>query len=438
MQFHGVLMYYLCMLRISIADMISLNVRTKKLKNSELPTALYQGMPEMAMALMATIPCGPFAVSIPGENGLRRGYSILNAAPPSADGFVVVYRRTLNGRYEAATVLYQGREFEIEAFTAFSRRWVERNTGMPKAISGRYAYFAPAREEWGVILRDSGYVGWDASEMPSEITPELRARKQSPGSSGIIARIPVYAGKKRQSEEILPVFSRTEVTFDPNPGPQSDWISFAEYQRIRADRARLPDSIIPDFHEWLKLLTEESGFKSWVFLPGMLFGNRIEWWGDGCRRRTEHEGLDFATGFLHNGEICGIPEGVPARAVADGEVAAVLDDFIGKTVVVRHSTISRPNGDIFHTLLSHIQPQVSRQDAVAKGQMIGKVGKSTKAGAPAHLHLSGAWIPRTLAAHEIRMDLIHPAFEPVALANFNDHLPAFWCQAPLTSEANGA
>ena len=101
MPFHGVLMYYLCMLRVSIADMISLNVRTKKLKNSELPTALYQGMPEMAMALMATIPCGPFAVSIPGENGLRRGYSILNAAPPSADGFVVVYRRTLNGRYEA-------------------------------------------------------------------------------------------------------------------------------------------------------------------------------------------------------------------------------------------------------------------------------------------------------------------------------------------------
>jgi hypothetical protein len=90
---------------------------------------------------------------------------------------------------------------------------------------------------------------------------------------------------------------------------------------------------------------------------------------------------------------------------------------------VRHSAISRPNGDIFHTLLSHIQPQVRRQDAVAKGQMIGKVGKSAKAAAPAHLHLSGAWIPRTLAVHEIRMDHIHPAFDPVALVNFNDHLP---------------
>ena len=346
------------------------------------------------MALMATIPCGTFAVSIPGENGLRRGYPILKAAPPSADGFVVVYRRTLNGRYEAATVQYQGREFEIEEFIAFAHRWVERNTGIPKAISGRYAYFAPAREEWGVILRDSGYLAWDASEMPPEITPCLRARRQSPESSGIIARIPVYAGEKRQSEEVLPVFSRAEVALDLNPGPQSDWISFAEYQRIRTDRARLPDSIVPDFHEWLRLLTEESGFKCWIFLPGMLFGNRIEWWGDGCRRRTEHEGLDFATGILHNGEICSIPEGVPARALADGEVAAVLDDFIGKTVVVRHSTIGRPNGDIFHTLLSHIQPQVRRQDAVAKGQMIGKVGKSAKAGAPAHLHLTRRLDPK--------------------------------------------
>ena len=437
MQFQGVLMYYLCMLRVSIADMILLNVRTKGLKNPELPTSLYQGMPEMAMALIATIPGGTFAVSIPGENGSRRGYPILKAAPPSADGIVVVYRRALNGRYEAATARYQGREFEIEEFIAFAHQWVERNTGIPKAIPGRYAYFAPAREEWGVILRDSGYLAWDTSEMPPEITPGLRARRQSPESSGIIARIPVYAGEKRQSEEVLPVFSRAEVELDLNPGPQSDWISFAEYQRIRADRARLPDSIVPDFHEWLRLLTEESGFKSWIFLPGMLFGDRIEWWGDGCRRRTEHEGLDFATGILPNGEICGIPEGVPARALADGEVAAVLDDFIGKTVVVRHSTISRPNGDIFHTLLSHIQPQVRRQDAVAKGRIIGKVVKSAKAGAPAHLHLSGAWIPRTLAAHEIRMDHIHPAFEPVALANFNATicLRGKWCLTPKFQSA---
>ena len=438
MQFQGVLMYYLYMLRVSIADMISLNVRTKGLKNSELPTVLYQGLPEMAMALIATIPCGTFAVSIPGENGLRRGYPILKAAPSSEDGFVVAYRRALNGRYEAATARYQGREFEIEEFRAFAHQWVEWNTGIPKAIPGRYAYLAPVREEWGVILRDSGYLAWDTSKMPPEITTELCARRQSPESSGIFARIPVYAGEKRQSEKVLPVFSRAEVALDLNPGPQSDWLSFAEYQRIRADRARLPDSIAPDFHEWSRLLTEESGFKCWVFLPGMLFGNRIEWWGDRCRRRTEHEGLDFAIGILRSGEFCGIPEGVPVRALADGEVAAVLDDFLGKTVVVRHFTISRPNGDVFHTLLSHIQPQVRWQDAVTKGQIIGKVGKSSKAGAPAHLHLSGAWIPRTLAAHEIRMDHIHPAFEPVALANLNDHLPEFWCQAPFTSEVHGA
>ena len=374
------------------------------------------------MALVATIPCGTFAVSIPGKSGLRRGYPILKAAPPSGDGFVVVYRRKLNGRYEAATVQYQGRELEIAEFISVARQWMERNTGLPKAIPGRYAYFAPAREEWGVILRDSGYLAWDASDMPSNCAPELRARRQSPESSGIIARIPVYAGEKRQCKEVLPVFGRVEVAIDLNRGLQNDWISFAAYQRIRVDRERPPDSIVPDFHEWLRLLTEESGFKCWFFRPGMLFGNRIEWWGDGCRRRTEHEGLDFATGILHNGEICSIPEGVPARALADGEVAAVLDDFIGKTVVVRHSNIRRPTGDIFYTLLSHIQPQVEPLDAVAKGQIIGRVGKSAKAGAPAHLHLTGAWIPRTLAAHEIRMDHIHPAFEPVALTNFNDYL----------------
>ncbi len=182
--------------------------------------------------------------------------------------------------------------------------------------------------------------------------------------------------------------------------------------------------MLPDFHEWLRLLTEESGFKCWVFRPGMLFGDGREWWGDKSRRRTVHEGLDFATGLLPGGTISNVPEGIRVRSLAAGEVVAILDDFVGKTVVIRHPVVCRFEGEVFHTLLSHIQPQVGRLDHVSKGQTVGAIGKSTNTSAPPHLHLTGAWIPKILAAGEIQMSYFHPAFEPVALVNLKDQLQA--------------
>jgi len=412
----------MCTLRLSISDMISLNVRTKRSRNDELPATLYQGMPEKGMALIATMPSGAAAVSIPGKSGPGGGYAILKDGPPSGAGLVVAYDRRQNGRYEAAAALYHGRIFEFAEFIPIARQWVEKHFGMPKEIPGCYACFSPTREEWGVILRDSGYLAWDPSGMPFGVTPELRARLQAREGSGILARMQVYAGDKKKHADILPVFARVQVMLESSTGVEPDWVSFAEYQKIRADRARLPKAIIPEFHEWLKSLTEDSGFKCWIFRRGMLFGDHVEWWGDRCRRRTEHEGLDFATGLLPGGQISPVQEGVPVRSMAEGEVVAVLDDFIGKTVVVRHPEFSRSDNCVFHSLLSHIRPQVSLLDRVSKGQVVGTVGKSTSAGAPSHLHLTGAWIPATFDLNEIRMDQIHPAFEPIMLVSFKDPL----------------
>ena len=232
------------------------------------------------MALMSTIPCGSFAVSIPGDIDPGCGCPILTTVPPAAGGFVVMYGRKPNGRYEAAGVQYQATGFAFEEFVPFARRWVEENVGTLKAIPGRYGYFAPARDEWGVILRDNGYVARDPSGMPSTVTRELRVSRQAHDSSGILARIAVFAGDKQRCEEALPVFARVEVAL-ADSAPGSDWISFTEYQSVRAGRTRPPEAILPGFHDWLRRFTEECGFKYWVFRPGMLFGDRKEWWGDG-------------------------------------------------------------------------------------------------------------------------------------------------------------
>lgn len=411
----------LCVLRVSIADLILLKVRTKAGSGRSLPKKLYQRLPKKAMAIMATIPSGSFAVSIPGEivAGGRRTISI--NPPELDDGFVITYGRKTNGRYEAEGAQYRNRLFGLREFRSFARQWVEENYGRLEQIPGRYVHFEPAIEEWGVILRDNGYVSRDPSGMPAEATQELRTSGQSKQLSGVLVRIPVFSGDKRQQEEILPLFAQVDVNLNANQGSELDWISYPEYLRIRAERARLPDAIIADFQNWLKLMTEESGFKCWIFRPGMLFGAHSEWWGDASRRRTAHEGVDFAVGLLPSGEFCNIPKGIPVRALAGGKVVAVLEDFLGKTVAVRHEAIARPNGDIFHTLLSHINAQVRPSDSLTGGQIVGTVSKETNSTAPCHLHLTGAWIPEALS-DRIRMDLIHPGFEPVALAQFNDQL----------------
>jgi murein DD-endopeptidase MepM/ murein hydrolase activator NlpD len=408
----------LCMLRVSIADMISLNVRTKGSKNLECPECLYQSIPMRSATLMATIPVGSFAVSIPGIHQSMQGYAILKTPTANADGFVIIYIRRPNGRYEAARVLYQNTSFEIAEFVSLARQWVKQHHGSLQAKPGCFAYFAPSKAEWGCIQRDSGYIAGDHSRMPSEITPELHKRVKENDGSRVLARIPVFMGENQSAGESLNVFARVEITLEADPGPQSIWISFVEYLQSRILHSRLPDAIVPDFREWLSHFTEESGFEYWIFQSGMLLGDCAEWWGDGCRRRTEHEGIDFARGFRAGAGSLGIEDGVPVRAIANGEVAAILDDFIGNTVVMRYSAMERSNGDVFYTFLSHIQPLVAKQDRVAKGQIVGRIGKSTSTIAPLHLHLTGAWIPNSIAPNEVSLDCIHPAFAPVSLADF--------------------
>ena len=399
--------------RISIADMMALHIRAKKSEN-RLPNFLYQRFPESAMSLFASIPRGTPAVSIPQQNGR---YPILPASSAAPDEFVIVYTLKPNGRYEALEVLSHGQAFGIVQFSEIASRWVEDQMGGIRILSGRHAYFAPTRKEWGVILRDGGFTIVDPSTMVFEL--ELLRKRADQSSSGIIARIPLYAGNRSHTAAPIPLFERVELTFDPDPGPESRWIDFVECQRVRAMRSRPPGIIVPQFREWLKRLTQESGFQSWAFRRGMFFGDRIEWWQDKNRRRTLHEGIDFAEGLLPDGTVQLIPEGTPVRALADGEITCLLDDFLNKTVVVRHSAIRTEEGDVFCTFYSHIRPEPGTAGAVRKGQSLGIVAKSKNVPAPAHLHLTGAWAPDSIQLHDITIDQISAAFMPIVLINFN-------------------
>jgi murein DD-endopeptidase MepM/ murein hydrolase activator NlpD len=405
-------------LRISIADMIRLRVRARRPGQDAPPEFLYQELPTDALSIVGTIPRGTFAVSIPHQNLLGCGYEIVRT-PPMGDGFVIVYARQANRRYEAVRVLFRGKTIGIEDFHEEACQWINGLQGRIKAIPNHYAYFSPARDHWAVVLRDNGYTVLDPSRVPKTITQEL-GEYQKNQNGEVLARVPVYAGQKQLQGATLPVFSQIELTSDPDPNPGSHWISFIEYQKARAFRSLPPVSIVPGFFEWLKLLTVESGFEHWIFRPGMMFGDRIEWWGDRNRRRTEHEGLDFVEGLQQNGTTRSIPESTPIYAMADGDVVAILDDFLGKTVVMRHPAITHEGGDVFYTFLSHIRSVSNRLRSATQGSPIGRVGKSANARVPAHLHLTAAWIPQAIHPNTITLDHLHPANTSVVLLNFNE------------------
>lgn len=85
--------------------------------------------------------------------------------------------------------------------------------------------------------------------------------------------------------------------------------------------------------------------------------------------RNAHSGLDFA-----------VPAGTPVRAPADGVVTIVADYFFnGKTVFLDH-------GQGFITMYCHLSEfQVTRGQAIKRGQIIGNVGATGRATGP-HLH----------------------------------------------------
>jgi len=401
--------------------MAALKVRIRR--RPDPPEFFYQSLPPECAALLATIP-DSIPCSIPAAESLWRGGWPFTAVLPESTtgGMVVIYQLQPDCRYAAIAVRENGLDYALEEFIKIAGRRTLDRFGNPVKIPGQYVYAAPDKEEWESILRDDGYAALNPENF-SKLPPTPASPSGETGQYGHAIRIraPLYSGDKLPARNPLPVFSRVEI-LRINTGDAADretsWLNFEEYREARAGLAVVPGGIAADFSEWLARLTEESGFDGWRFRPGMVFGERTEWWGPRGRRRTVHEGIDFVEGF-RGGGVNLIPEGVPARAIASGEVVAALDDFMGKTVVVRHPSLTLPGGEVFHTLLSHIRTE-GLPSFVKKGEMLGRVGRRADVRIRPHLHLTGAWFPAGFPLVEAGINTImHPGFTPAILADFN-------------------
>lgn len=143
---------------------------------------------------------------------------------------------------------------------------------------------------------------------------------------------------------------------------------------------------------------DRRGFEAWLLYPGMEFGAWETWWGDKGPRIRPHEGIDlcFYRGVADN--VFHIDERAKIPAMYDGIVVKIIDDFIGKTIIMRHSFPEIGEGT-FLTMYGHTNPGESLETdrSVKMGEIIATLAVPRGANAPLpHLHLTLVWSPEPI------------------------------------------
>ena len=145
---------------------------------------------------------------------------------------------------------------------------------------------------------------------------------------------------------------------------------------------------------------DPGGFKEWAFCPGMLFHSTDKWWGDHKKRDKPHEGLDLCLYKDRKDMIVRLGETAKIPAICDGMVAGILDDFLGKSIIVE-SLFSGCDRNRLCTIYGHIIPKdhLHVGSFVEQGDVIAALADSRrfKTNIFPHLHISLGWASKTLS-----------------------------------------
>jgi len=170
---------------------------------------------------------------------------------------------------------------------------------------------------------------------------------------------------------------------------------------------------------------DKKGFKEWLFFPGMLFNATDKWWGDKGVRGKPHEGLDLALYRDKNGKNHGLDGSIKIPVMYEGKVATIINDFIGKTVCVVHDIHDGKENTLF-TIYGHTEPcdDIGKGAMVRGGRIIATITDvyKKKAKMLPHLHISIAWIPKSISLEQLTWQMISDS-QLITLLNPIDFIP---------------
>lgn len=153
---------------------------------------------------------------------------------------------------------------------------------------------------------------------------------------------------------------------------------------------------------FLERLVEANGlhekhFHTWVFHPGMLFHSMLKWWGSGGERPTPHEGIDICYYRNRAGALQQLGAAAMIPVMYAGEVVQVVDDHLGRTIIVRHQ-LDDGKDKRLHTFYGHAAELTSVRigSLVAANQIIATLSdaRQKNRALASHLHLTAAWVPQ--------------------------------------------
>ncbi len=137
-------------------------------------------------------------------------------------------------------------------------------------------------------------------------------------------------------------------------------------------------------------------FGKWVFEPGMLFLSNNKWWGDRGFRTHRHNGLDLQRYAADDGTVRALNEGTKVPIIFDGTVVRSIKDFLGYTFFAAHEIYDR--GSQLFTIYGHLQPAeyFCEGKFIREGTVFATMAGTRSSVVPAHIHLSVAFIPKTI------------------------------------------
>jgi len=145
---------------------------------------------------------------------------------------------------------------------------------------------------------------------------------------------------------------------------------------------------------------DEVGFKGWVFCPEMLFNSTDKWWGDQEKRDKPHEGLDLCLYKNRENTILRLDEKAKVPVIYDGIVVRIVDDFLGKSVIIEH-LFSDCDNNMLCTIYGHTIPEDNLHvgKIVKEGDVIATLADSNrlKTSIFPHLHISLGWTSKAIS-----------------------------------------
>jgi len=147
-----------------------------------------------------------------------------------------------------------------------------------------------------------------------------------------------------------------------------------------------------------------NGFKRWKFQQGMTFNSMDQWWGKPKKRPAPHEGIDLCAFETVDGKVRYLSEGDAVPVTLKGTIMKIMDDFLGKSIFIRHS-LAKGNNLQLYTLYGHTRPKsnINTGYKVTQGESLGYIAgiNNSKAALRPHLHISLAWIDGASSSNDL-------------------------------------